>query len=330
MPVSTLHDRVSEWFAEHARELPWRRPGTTAWGVLVSEVMSQQTPVARVAPVWEHWLERWPTPEALAGASTGDVLRAWQRLGYPRRALRLQECAQEIVARLDGQVPASVEELLTLPGVGPYTAAAVSSFSHGRRAVVLDTNVRRVLGRVVGGQALPPPHLGRAEQQRAADLLPEDPAVATTWNMGVMELGALVCMARSPRCAQCPLADLCVWRATGYPPDAHAAARRTQPWAGTDRQVRGAIMARLRDLPPGSDVDAATLLGPLAATAADPAQPERALRSLLIDGLVMRTGAEGANGTGVAGGTGSTGGADGIGGTDGSAATGTQRYSLPA
>ncbi|MEE6287387.1 A/G-specific adenine glycosylase [Georgenia sp. MJ173] len=289
MPTS-LQQPVTEWFAEHARDLPWREPGTTAWGVLVSEVMSQQTPVARVAPVWRQWLDRWPTPAALAAASPGDVLRAWQRLGYPRRALRLRECAAELAVRFAGQVPTSVEELRSLPGVGPYTAAAVASFSHGRRAVVLDTNVRRVLERVVGGQALPAPHLGRAEEERAAGLLPAQPAAATRWNMGVMELGALVCTARSPRCAQCPLAGHCRWRAAGYPSDPHAARRRTQPWTGTDRQVRGTIMARLGELAPGRDVDAATLLGPLAAAAADPQQPRRALDSLLADGLVAGTG----------------------------------------
>lgn len=284
MPLSALHRTVLEWFAGHARDLPWRQPGTTAWGVLVSEVMAQQTPVARVAPRWQEWLARWPTPGALAVTEPAEVLRAWDRLGYPRRALRLRECAAQLVDRFDGEVPATETELRSLPGIGAYTAAAVASFAHRRRAVVLDTNVRRVIERLIGGHALPAPHLGRAEEARAADLLPADPADSVGWNMGLMELGALVCTARAPRCGQCPLAAQCRWRAADYPPDRHADRRRTQPWQGTDRQVRGAIMARLRDLPPGVVVDAGTLLADLPAT--DPAQPGRALASLVADSLV--------------------------------------------
>lgn len=284
MSLSALHRTVLEWFDRHARDLPWRHPGTTAWGVLVSEVMAQQTPVARVAPRWQEWLARWPTPADLAIAEPAEVLRAWDRLGYPRRALRLRECAVQLVERFDGEVPATVAELRRLPGVGAYTAAAVASFAHGRRAVVLDTNVRRVIERLVGGQALPAPHQSRAEEERAADLLPADPADSVGWNMGLMELGALVCTARAPRCRQCPLAAECRWRAADYPPDRYADRRRTQPWQGTDRQVRGAIMARLRDLPPGARVAAETLLADLPAT--DPAQPARALATLVADTLV--------------------------------------------
>lgn len=283
-----LHRTVTSWYAAHARDLPWRRPGTTPWGILVSEVMSQQTPVARVAPVWQEWLLRWPTPSALAAASAGDVLRAWQRLGYPRRALRLRECAAHIRDHLDGQVPCDPALLRTLPGVGPYTAGAVASFAFGRRAVVLDTNVRRVLERVVGGRALPPPHLGRAEESRAAQLLPADPARAARWNAGVMEVGALVCTARSPLCGPCPLRTVCRWRAAGYPPDEYAHRRRTQPWSGTDRQARGSVMAHLRDQPPGGGLARETLVAALAASAADTGQPERVLRSLEEDGLVVR------------------------------------------
>ena len=284
MPLSALHRTVLKWFAGHARDLPWRHPGTTAWGVLVSEVMAQQTPVTRVAPRWQEWLVRWPTPAALAAAEPAEVLRAWDRLGYPRRALRLRECAAQLVDRFDGEVPTTVAELRSLPGIGAYTAAAVASFAHGRRAVVLDTNVRRVIERLIGGQALPAPHLGRAEEERAADLLPAAPADSVGWNMGLMELGALVCTARAPRCGQCPLAAQCRWRAADYPPDRYADRRRAQPWQGTDRQVRGAIMARLRDLPPGAVVDADILLADLPAT--DPAQPRRALASLVADSLV--------------------------------------------
>lgn len=279
-----LHATVAAWYAVHARDLPWRRPGTTAWGVLVSEVMSQQTPVVRVAPAWESWMSRWPLPEDLAAAAPADVLRAWQRLGYPRRALRLRECAAALVERFDGVVPATDEELLSLPGVGPYTAAAVASFAHGQRALVLDTNVRRVLGRVAEGRALPAPGLTVAERTRAAELLPTEPALSVRWNEGVMELGALVCTARSPRCDACPLADRCRWRLAGSPPDQDAARRRTQAWHGTDRQARGRVMALLRDLPDDTDLAEDELLAPL--STADPEQPRRVLASLLADGLV--------------------------------------------
>lgn len=281
-----LHAPVAAWFAAHARDLPWRRPGTTPWGVLVSEVMSQQTPVARVAPAWEQWMARWPTPADLAAAAPADVLRAWQRLGYPRRALRLRECAAEIVARFGGVVPATEEELLALPAVGAYTAAAVVSFAHRGRALVLDTNVRRVLGRVVAGRALPPPGLTAGERAGAAELLPADPAASVRWNEGVMELGALVCTARSPRCGACPLAEHCRWRRAGCPPDELAGRRRTQAWHGTDRQARGRLMARLRELPDGATLGTKELLAPLREGAADPAQAARALASLHTDGLV--------------------------------------------
>lgn len=284
--LADLHSTVTAWYAEHARDLPWRRPGTTAWGVLVSEVMSQQTPVARVAPVWEEWMARWPGPADLAAASPADVLRAWRHLGYPRRALRLRECAAAVVERFGGAVPTSEEELRTLPGVGEYTAAAVAGFAHGRRTLVLDTNIRRVLGRVVEGRALPPPGLTVAERRRAAALLPEEAALSVRWNQGVMELGALVCTARSPRCGACPVTDGCRWRLTGSPPDPDAARRRGQRWHGTDRQARGRIMALLRDLPDGATLGADELLAPLRAEASDPGQPERALASLHADGLV--------------------------------------------
>ncbi|WP_454086081.1 A/G-specific adenine glycosylase [Georgenia sp. Marseille-Q6866] len=282
--LTDLHATVAGWYAAHARDLPWRRPGTTPWGVLVSEVMSQQTPVARVAPAWEAWMARWPEPADLAAAAPADVLRAWDRLGYPRRALRLRECAEQVVARFGGVVPRTEEELLSLPGVGGYTAAAVVSFAHGGRALVLDTNVRRVLGRVVAGRALPPPGLTTGERAGAAELLPADATASVRWNEGVMELGALVCTARSPRCPACPLADRCRWRRAGAPPATQAP--RRQAWHGTDRQARGRVMARLRALPDGATLGTEELLLPLRDGAEDPAQADRALASLLADGLV--------------------------------------------
>ncbi|MBC7292285.1 MAG: A/G-specific adenine glycosylase, partial [Actinotalea sp.] len=208
--------------------------------------MLQQTPVARVEPAWRRWMARWPTPRHLAQESTAEVLRAWDRLGYPRRALRLQQCARAVVERHDGALPRTEEELLALPGIGTYTAAAVMAFAYGRRSVVVDTNVRRVLHRTIAGEALPPPSLTRAELRDAATIVPDDDATASRWNAAVMELGALVCTARTPRCDACPVADLCAWRRAGHPADALAPVRRRQPWHGTDRQVRGRIMAALR------------------------------------------------------------------------------------
>jgi len=272
--------RTVAWFDDAARDLPWRRPDRTPWGVLVSEVMLQQTPVVRVEPVWRAWLERWPTPADLAAAPTADVLRAWDRLGYPRRALRLHQCAAAIVERHDGAVPDDEDALRALPGIGEYTAAAVRAFAFGRRSVVVDTNVRRVLARTLGGTALGAPSPTAAERGLAAGVVPADDATAARWAAASMELGAVVCTARAPRCGACPVADLCAWRAAGHPPDAHAHRRRTQSWHGTDRQVRGRVMAALRaahdPLPRALLADS----GP------DGAQVDRCLAGLVEDGLV--------------------------------------------
>ena len=277
-----LVGQVVAWYHEHARDLPWRAPDRTAWGVLVSEVMLQQTPVVRVEPAWRAWMTRWPTPADLAAAPTADVLRAWDRLGYPRRALRLQQCAQAVVERHDGRVPDDEDALLALPGIGAYTAAAVLAFAYGWRAVVLDTNVRRVLARAVDGHALPAPSQTRAEVARAAALVPRDDAGAARWAQASMELGALVCTARSPRCDRCPVAASCAWVAAGRPADQHAHRRRAQAWAGTDRQVRGRIMALLRESPvpvPEPVLDEAWPPTP---------QRARAVAGLLADGLVVQ------------------------------------------
>ena len=237
-----VQDTIIAWFEEAARDLPWRHPNTSAWAILVSEIMSQQTPVARVEPRWHDWLDRWPTPADLAAAPTAEVLHAWDRLGYPRRALRLQEAAEVIAAELDNQVPETSEELERLPGIGSYTAAAVSSFAFGRKTTVLDTNVRRVLIRLFAGRERPTTSPGRRETAWAADFVPEDMHVE--WNAGVMEFGALVCTARSPDCPACPLQDICTWNQSGRPTS--VTKPKTQKWAGTDRQLRGAIMDVLK------------------------------------------------------------------------------------
>lgn len=272
---------VVAWFAANARDLPWRSAGCSPWGVLVSELMLQQTPVSRVEPVWLRWMERWPTPAALADARTDDVIRAWGTLGYPRRALRLQACARAVVDGHGGQVPSTEHDLRALPGVGAYTAAAVASFAHHRRAVVLDTNVRRVLARTLGGLALPAAHTTVGEIRSAGAVVPTDPEGSRRWNAAAMELGALVCTARAPRCSACPVAHLCAWRLAGMPPP--TTRTRRQPWAGTDRQARGRLMGALRSAP-----------GPVTPTELESSWPDadqrgRALASLVADGLVVRT-----------------------------------------
>ncbi len=279
MAASPLHGTLLAWYAASARDLPWRRPGRDAWGVLVSEVMLQQTPVDRVVPAWEAWLSRWPDPASLAESSPGEAVRMWGRLGYPRRALRLHAAAVECVGRFEGRVPSSYADLRSLPGVGDYTAAAVLSFAYGRRAVVLDTNVRRVLARLVEGSALPRPSVSIAERVLAESVLPDEESVAATWSVAVMELGALVCTAASPRCGVCPVMGSCAWIAAGRPAY-DGPARSVQRFAGTDRQVRGLLMAVLREAP-----------GPVSRAALDAVwservQRERALDSLVADGLV--------------------------------------------
>lgn len=281
-------DALLDWFDEHARDLPWRSPDRTPWGVLVSEVMLQQTPVARVEPAWRAWLARWPTPADLAAASPGDAVRAWDRLGYPRRALRLHECAVAIVERHGGQVPDDEAALRALPGVGVYTAAAVRAFAFGRRAVVLDTNVRRVLARLAAGTALPAPTQTAAEVALADSLTPLDDRTAARWSLATMELGALVCTARAPSCTQCPVASSCAWLAAGRPADEHAHRRRAQPWAGTDRQVRGRVMALLREGLGAVPADAVAGVWP------DSHQLARCVEALVADGLVVPLTAAGA------------------------------------
>ncbi|WP_070573308.1 A/G-specific adenine glycosylase [Brevibacterium sp. HMSC063G07] len=242
--LEALHTAVIDWFARHERPLPWRRPGTSAWGVLVSEVMSQQTPMSRVAPRWTEWMRKWPTPADLASASTADVLLAWDTLGYPRRALRLQECARVIVADHGGQVPNDEDTLLSLPGIGAYTAAAVAGFAFGERTAILDVNIRRVLARAVDGHEHPG-SATKAEAAWARELLPQEPQQSVRWNAGTMELGALVCTSRSPRCEDCPLLSSCAWVLAGKPSSPERKPK-TQAWHGTDRQLRGAIMGLLR------------------------------------------------------------------------------------
>jgi A/G-specific adenine glycosylase len=270
---------VADWYATAARDLPWRAPGVDAWAVLVSEVMLQQTPVARVLPAWTAWLQRWPTPAALAADGPGDAVRMWGKLGYPRRALRLHECAQVVTSRFNGQVPHDVADLETLPGVGSYTARAVAVFAYGQRHPVVDTNVRRVVARAVLGQGDAGRPAAARDQATVAAVLPSRPAAAARVSVALMELGALICIARAPRCSECPLATRCAWRLAGSPPY-DGPRPRPQRFAGTDRQVRGLLLDVLRgaDGPvPRSELD---VVWP------DRVQRERALDALIGDGLL--------------------------------------------
>ena len=271
-------DAVLGWYAAHARDLPWRAEGVSPWAVLVSEIMLQQTPVSRVLPAYQAWLARWPTPAALAADAPGEAVRQWGRLGYPRRALRLHETAVIVTEKYAGELPSTRDELLSLPGIGAYTAAAVAVFAFGRKHAVLDTNVRRVLARLASGREFPGQQPSVAEYRLAESLLPDDDAVAARWSVAVMELGALMCTAAAPRCDDCPVAQRCAWLAAGRP----AAAIRPvgQTYEGTDRQCRGRLLAVLRDS--REPVTQARL----DAVWPDPVQRARALDGLVADGLV--------------------------------------------
>jgi A/G-specific adenine glycosylase len=274
--------RILGWYTGAARDLPWRRPGTTAWGVLVSEVMLQQTPVSRVAPVYQEWLRRWPEPARLAAEPAGAAIRAWGRLGYPRRALRLHECATAIHERHGGVVPREVAQLLALPGVGAYTARAVAAFAYGAREPVVDTNVRRLVARIRLGQADGGRTTTAADLTRVAALLPADPPTAARASAALMELGALICTARRPACTECPVRPDCAWHHLGRPRP--GAPRPGQRYTGTDRQARGVLLGLCRDRADG--VSEPTLL----AAWPDPPQAQRALAGLLADGLIVPVG----------------------------------------
>ena len=274
-------DLILDWFEKNKRKLPWRT--SSPWGVLVSEFMLQQTPVQRVLPLWQRWMELWPTPADLASAPLSDALREWGRLGYPRRAKRLHQCAQAIVDAHGGEVPRTLAELRALPGIGEYTAAAIRAFAFHQSEVVLDINVRRLYARCWSGVAAPSNALKNDERQLASSLIPlgDD----GTWASATMELGALICKARTPLCHECPLAPICLWRAHGYPqPEISATEHKKKAqWQGSDRQCRGVIMNALRN--------AATVnKSELAKLWENQSQYEKAIASLLDDGLIEKRG----------------------------------------
>jgi A/G-specific adenine glycosylase len=276
-----LADALVAWFADAARPLPWRAAEVSPWAVLVSEFMLQQTQVARVIPLWEAWIRRWPTPAALASEPPSEAVRAWDRLGYPRRALWLHRAAVEIVERHGGRVPDDLDDLLALQGVGPYTARAVAAFAFGRRHPVVDTNTRRVIARAVLGRANPGPPSTARDLAAMSALLPEADAAARVFNAAAMELGATVCIARSPRCDECPIASACGWRLAGYPPDDGPRKAAQARFEGSDRQVRGLVMRELRATHrPVAAPEIASLWS-------DAAQLTRAVDGLVADGLAV-------------------------------------------
>ena len=272
-----MQNEIITWFDANSRDLPWRK--TNAWGVMVSEFMLQQTPVNRVLPIWREWMERWPTPSDLANEKKSTVIAAWGRLGYPRRAIRLHESAQLISEQFGGIVPEEIEVLRTLPGVGEYTAAAISAFAYGHSTLVLDVNIRRLFARAIDGVEIAPTSLSQIERAMRAELIPH---AGARWAAATMELGALICTARTPDCASCPIRERCKWRENGYPAS-ELPKRKGQAWVGTDRQCRGVILQGLRERQQLSMDEASAIWS-------DAAQRERCLESLIADGLIETTG----------------------------------------
>ena len=268
---------ISSWFKKNKRDLPWRK--TDSWGILVSEFMLQQTPVNRVLPVYNQWMKRWPTAAHLAKATPAEVITAWGRLGYPRRALRLHECAKVITKELNGKIPTTEVDLRKLPGVGEYTAAAMVAFAFSSRSLVLDINIRRLFTRLFDGAESPTTSATKEEKVRYEELIPKkDPHI---WAAATMELGALVCTSQSPKCAICPVADKCLWRSLDYPKS--DLVKRRQSWHGTDRQCRGAVVQALRENEVLTKAQIAQLWDV-------PSQLEKALLTLLDDGLIEARG----------------------------------------
>lgn len=269
-------EALVRWFSQEGRDLAWRSE-RDAWLILVSEVMSQQTQVERVVPAWERFIERFPDPEACASAGQAEVVRLWRGLGYPRRARDLHRASRLIVDVHAGRVPDSLDGLLGLPGVGPYTARAVLAFAHERDVGVLDTNVGRILARISGRA------LGATEAQTMADeLVP--PGQAWVWNQALLDLGADVCRKRQPTCGSCPIAFTCRWAGEGCPePDpalrSAAVSRPQSRFEGSLRQVRGRVLATL-------ETGSASASALSAVDGGDGGRLAAALGTLISDGLI--------------------------------------------
>lgn len=251
-----IHQALLNWFSETARDLPWRRV-RDPYRILVAEVMLQQTQVDRALPKYEAFIERFPTLQALADAPAAEVIRMWAGLGYNRRAVNLQRAARAIIERYGGVFPRDVATLVTLPGIGPYTAGAVACFAFEQDAAFMDTNIRRVLRRVFTDPAETVSERALLELARAA--LPAGRGWA--WNQALMELGSLVCTAGAPACWRCPLRDQCrdyaarrnsAEQLAATPARKRLAERRERPFVGSNRYFRGRVVAALRALPPGA------------------------------------------------------------------------------
>ena len=252
---------VLAWGLPRLRDLPWRRT-RDPWHILVAEVMLQQTQVDRVIPKWQAFCAEYPTPDACAAVPLGDVLRLWHGLGYPRRARNLHDAAAAMVERHDGTVPDRLNELLALPGIGPYTARAVLAFAHERPEAVVDTNIARVLARVAGERLT-----SKRAQAVADSFVPLDQGWA--WNQALMDLGATVCRP-APRCGDCPVATSCAWNRAGRSePDpsvgSAGVSTRQARFEGSQRQARGRVLKTLTGGPTPSDSFAADIVDGLVA-----------------------------------------------------------------
>jgi A/G-specific adenine glycosylase len=280
-----VQQALLSWFAAHGRDLPWRQT-RDPWAVLVSELMLQQTQVPRVAARWPTFLERFPTVLSCASAPAGEVVRAWQGLGYNRRAVNLHRCAVEVAERHGGSLPDDLDALLALPGIGPYTARAVLVFAHERDIGLVDTNAGRFLSRAGAGRALAP----REAQALADSLVPAGQGWA--WGQAVFDLGASICTKRAPACGDCPVRASCAWASAGWPePDpVRGSAGISTPqstFAGSDRQGRGRLVDALRLAPVAVD-DLPTVMG----WPDDRERTRRVAATLVRDGLAVEVDSE--------------------------------------
>jgi A/G-specific adenine glycosylase len=284
-------DAILEWYERSGRRLAFRAT-SDPYAILVSEAMAQQTQAARAGETWTRFIAIFPTPASLAAASPADVLRAWHGLGYNRRALNLWRAARVIVEVHGGRVPSDLDALEALPGVGPYTARAVAAIAFGRPVGAVDTNVRRVLGRMVAGD---PAQLRRATLQALADsAVPADRPGA--WTHALMDVGALVCSPRRPDCAACPARDWCRYAAGAaqelHQPGGPLAAKPTRvPFPSTNRWLRGRIVDRLRN---ATGAAWTRFDGPIGSH--DPDAVVTALEGLAREGLVELDGAASSRG----------------------------------
>ena len=253
--IASIRTALLAWYRPRPHDYPWRRASPDPYAVLVSEVMLQQTQAARVAPAYVAFLVRFPDVRALSSAGRAEILRAWGGLGYPRRAMALREAARAIVRNHGGHVPSDAEELRALPGIGPYTAGAVASIAFGRPVAAVDTNVRRVMARLLHGEE--PDDVPAARLRADADAM-VDPAHPGEWNQALMDLGRFVCRP-APRCEACPLAAGCRFVRDGR--EARPSRGRPTPFEGSMRQARGRVLAELRDRGGASLEELASLTG---------------------------------------------------------------------